>query len=210
MSKLTSDDRDDLKIWARLHVRGGFEEVEDIEELLLELVGEFETSLSERDLRFEVREAVIAAVESLLEDQAKWDVLTDYDRLELAFDQLEDAGIVARQNFTCCGTCGAAEIQAEIEDFEFEGRTARGYVFFHQQDTERAVEGSGLYFSYGSVEDGSEAAHLAIGQQVHDTMAAVGLKPHWNGKIDQRVGVMLEWKRRWEGDVPAPLKRWMF
>lgn len=210
MSKLTSDDRDDLKIWARLHVRGGFEEVEDIEELLLELVGEFETSLSERDLRFEVRDAVIAAVESLLEDQAKWDVLTDYDRLELAFDQLEDAGIVARQNFTCCGTCGAAEIQAEIEDFEFEGRTALGYVFFHQQDTERAVEGSGLYFSYGSVEDGPEEAHLAIGQQVHDTMAAVGLKPHWNGKIDQRVGVMLEWKRRWEGDVPVPLKRWMF
>ena len=34
MTKMTTDERDDLKMWARLHVRGGYEPLEEIEEIL--------------------------------------------------------------------------------------------------------------------------------------------------------------------------------
>lgn len=51
---------------------------------------------------------------------------------------------MARQNFTCCQTCGLAEIDDEIEVVRAEGRPVRGYAFFHQQDTAGAVEGGSL------------------------------------------------------------------
>ena len=52
--------------------------------------------------------------------------------LNRAFAALEEEGIIARQNFTCCGTCASAEIWDEIDD----SREWKGYVYFHQQDTE--------------------------------------------------------------------------
>ena len=210
MTKLKADERDDLKMWARIHVRGGYEEADEIEEILLELTEDFDTPMSERDRRIEVRNALITATQVLVEEQESWPVLTDYDRLELAMDTLEDNGVVARANFTCCGNCGAAEIAAEIEDYEALGQVARGYVFFHQQDTESAVEGHGLYFSYGAAHSDHDAAHIAIAQELFDLLVGVGLKPHWDGKIDHRVGVVLDWKRRWVDGVPTPLKRWSF
>ncbi|KCZ53526.1 DUF6891 domain-containing protein [Hyphomonas chukchiensis] len=210
MTKLKADERDDLKMWARIHVRGGYEEADEIEEILYELTEDFETPMSERDRRIEVRNALIGAAQTLVDEQDSWPVLTDYDRLELAMDTLEDNGVVARANFTCCGNCGAAEIGAEIEDYEALGQVARGYVFFHQQDTESAVEGHGLYFSYGAAHSEHDAAHIAIAQELFDLLVAVGLKPHWDGKIDHRVGVVLDWKRRWVDGVPTPLKRWSF
>ena len=42
------------------------------------------------------------------------------------------------------------------------------------------------------------------------TLAAVGLKVHWDGKLERRIGVTLNWQRRWEGAVPTPMKRWPF
>ncbi|MFT5775307.1 DUF6891 domain-containing protein, partial [Hyphomonas sp.] len=139
MNRLKADERDDLKMWAHIHVRGGYEEIDEIEDILFELTEDFETTMSERDRRVEVRQVLVTAVQALVDEQENWPVLTDYDRLELAMDTLEDNGIVARQNFTCCGNCGAAEIGVEIEDYEAMGHLARGYVFFHQQDTESAV-----------------------------------------------------------------------
>lgn len=210
MTRFTTEERDDLKVWARIHVRGGYEPVEEIEEILLDLTEEFESHISERDRQSEIRSALIQEIESLCDEQAKWPILTDYDRLELAFDMLEDKDIVARQNFTCCGTCGAAEISVEIEEFEAFGRHARGYVFFHQQDTENAIESGSLYLSFGASNNTTVATNLQIGQEVFDTLKAVGLKVHWDGQLEHRIGVMLDWQRRWESAVPKPMKRWPF
>ena len=108
MTRFTTEERDGLKVWARIHVRGGYEPVEEIEEILLDLTEEFESPISERDRQSEIRSALIQEIEAVQSEQTKWPVLTDFDRLELAFDMLDDKDIVARQNFTCCGTCGAA------------------------------------------------------------------------------------------------------
>jgi len=210
MTRFTTEERDDLKVWARIHVRGGYEPVEEIEEILLDLTEEFESPISERDRQSEIRSALIQEIEAVQSEQTKWPVLTDFDRLELAFDMLDDKDIVARQNFTCCGTCGAAEINLEIEEFEAYGRRARGYVFFHQQDTESAVESGNLYLSYGASNNTADAVFLQIGQEIFDTLKAVGLNAHWDGKLEHRIGITLEWQRRWESAVSKPMKRWPF
>ena len=46
--------------------------------------------------------------------QPAWPRVTDRDRLGAASAALERPGVVARQNFACCGACGAAEIGAEL------------------------------------------------------------------------------------------------
>jgi hypothetical protein len=212
MTKMTTDERDDLKMWARLHVRGGYEPLEEIEEILLDYAQDFRSPLTDRDRQIEVRNALIHAVSALIQDQENWPVLTDFDRLQLAFDMLEDEDIVARQHFTCCGTCGAAEIGIEMDEFqELSGREAKGYVFFHQQDTEGAVESGSLYISYGAADATASAEeNVAIGQRMFEILQSVGLKPVWDGKINHRVGLAIDWKRRWEGASPKPIKRWFY
>ncbi|MFK4790296.1 DUF6891 domain-containing protein [Microbacterium sp. ZW T5_56] len=74
---------------------------------------------------------VVAARRAL---QAAWPAdaranLTD------AFEALNRAGIVARENFNCCGSCAAGEIWDERDGT----RAWRGYVTYNQQDTERLI-----------------------------------------------------------------------
>jgi hypothetical protein len=136
--------------------------------------------------------------------QGGWSDLSDADRLDSAFAELEASGIVARMNFTCCGTCGAAEIGGEVA----EGLSPRGYVFFHMQDADGLVgdEASELFLGYGAwTPDGSafadEAAYAvaatAIGREIVRTLEAAGLRVSWDGNLARRICVVdLDWRRR--------------
>ena len=127
--------------------------------------------------------------------QASWPAETDCDRLDRAFAELEQQGIVARQNFSDCGTCGVAEIPDEIKAAEKSGRKVRGYVFYHMQDTESAAGGHGLYLNYGSIHS-DDSASLKVAGEVVEALKRHRLKTEWNGTIEQRIGVKLDWKRR--------------
>jgi hypothetical protein len=127
----------------------------------------------------DVRALAFSEVETLRAAQATWIETTDNDRLERAFKALEDAGIVARENFTCCQTCGHAEIGDEIDAWRDAGRSVRGYVFFHQQDTERATEGQGLMLAYGVASEGVEA--IEIGSEIVRALDGAGLAVRWDG-----------------------------
>jgi hypothetical protein len=63
------------------------------------------------------------------------------------------------------------------------------------QDTERAVSGSGLLLNYGSVRAGKEAL-TAVGHEVVDVLRRHGLETEWDGKPSTRIGIVLDWKRR--------------
>lgn len=81
--------------------------------------------------------------------------------LSLAFAELNQIGVLAREDFTCCGTCAAAEIHDERD----ESRHWHGYLWYHQQDTESLMAGGGsVYLGYGafSSEDFDEAAFEAL------------------------------------------------
>lgn len=79
-----------------------------------------------------------------LAEQATWNDEGDYGRVAAAFADLERAGFVARMNFTCCQTCG----HAEIDDEATGGETS--YVFFHMQDAERLIDPDAeLFLAFG-------------------------------------------------------------
>jgi hypothetical protein len=133
--------------------------------------------------------------------QRTWDVITDNDRLTLAFSALDAAGIVARESFTCCQTCGNSEIGGEAAP------GARGYVFYHQQDAEGAVEGGLLHLAYGSFCATEDAR---VGAEIAQALTRQGLTVQWNGDVAERIRVPIRWQRRRTGDlaeVPLPGQR---
>ncbi|AQP46353.1 hypothetical protein BW730_01010 [Tessaracoccus aquimaris] len=69
--------------------------------------------------------------------------------LSEAFEELAGIGILGREDFTCCGTC----LSAEIFDERDESRTWRGYLAYHQQDTDSIASSGTTYLNYGTFLD---------------------------------------------------------
>ncbi|MCT9079137.1 DUF6891 domain-containing protein [Streptomyces fulvoviolaceus] len=130
-----------------------------------------------------------------VDEQETWTGPTDPDRLERAFADLERTGIVARENFTCCRSCGMAEIGAETEDPE----GTRGFVFFHHQGTRSASEGHGLALYHGGFDESADTT-TRVGHEVVAALGAVGLSAEWDGDPDKAVTVApLSWRKRLVG-----------
>ncbi|MEU1086032.1 hypothetical protein ABZ401_04225 [Streptomyces sp. NPDC005892] len=125
--------------------------------------------------------------------QADWQGETDPERLTRAFTALNEAGITARENFTCCRTCGQSEIAGA-------GRPdARGFVYFHTQCTDSAAAGHGLMLLFGGF-DGSPETTGAIGEQIVTSLEAVGLSVEWDRDPGRAITVTpLAWHRRLVG-----------
>jgi len=124
--------------------------------------------------------------------------------LTLAFAELNELGVLARENFTCCGTCAAAEIHDERD----ESRHWHGYLWFHQQDTESLVsslDGS-VYLGYGAYppvdfdpavydalsEDEKRARYQDDVQRLLDelvfpVLGKHGMRVEWNQNLGTRI-----------------------
>ncbi|WP_327175353.1 hypothetical protein OG599_08560 [Streptomyces sp. NBC_01335] len=125
-------------------------------------------------------------------EQEGWTGESDADRLERAFAALGAAGLTARQNFTCCRSCGMGEVWAEDE-------SARGFVFFHSQGTASAAAGHGLALYYGGFDD-SEETTTAVGGEVVAALRDAGLTVEWDGNPSKAVELPLpDWRKRLVG-----------
>lgn len=183
---------EDLKQRIRLDLGSGFYTYDEIVQNAVDyVIDEMDETLAAN----EARRLLPEMITQLRSEQEAWPAVTDCDRLDSAFRKLEEKGIISRQNFTCCGTCGSAEIWDEMAAVRDSGGPVTGYAFYHMQDTERAVDGDGLYLNYGATEEGEEAA-LDVASQIVAELEANGLKTDWNGSWNQRIAVELEWKKR--------------
>ncbi|WP_406329331.1 DUF6891 domain-containing protein [Streptomyces sp. NBC_00203] len=128
-----------------------------------------------------------------LAEQATWEGVTEPERLTEVFEALDAVGITARENFTCCRTCGTAEIAGERRE------DARGFVYFHSQCTESAAAGHGLTLLYGGF-DGSAETTAAVGREVVAALTAAGLSTEWDGSADSAITMTpLTWHKRLVG-----------
>jgi hypothetical protein len=192
-----TDDESVVLEEARRLVLPGFTPLEEARSAIVEMV--------EDDEDLDVTPArAVAMVEGVwaarVAEQTSWHGLSDADRVEAAFGELAAAGIVARMCFTCCQSCGSAEIGDEVA----EGTDPRGFAFFHQQDADRLAEPAALlYLSYGAFLDSDhtreefERASVEVGHVVKHALEANGLRVDWDGTLRQRIGVRdLDWRRR--------------
>ncbi|MCA9913034.1 MAG: hypothetical protein KC496_06780 [Anaerolineae bacterium] len=139
-----------------------------------------------------IRQMTDQEITQQLQTQRNWPRFTDCDRLDTAFAALEREGIVARQDYSCCQTCGHKDIQDELA----QSGEIRGYVFFHHHDTEMALAGHGLMLSYGA-RDGNDREQVQVGQRIVFALRDAGLQIAWSGNPYERIYIRhFNWQRR--------------
>lgn len=192
MSRNLSEITDEMRGYINRKVAAAFDAPEQIVDLAVDMVSSDAKPGVARLVAERLMQEALAAHRAA---QATWPATTDCDRLDAAFSELTQNGIVSRQDFTCCGTCGVAEIGEEIRKETQRGVKARGYAFYHMQDTDRATEGLGLLLNYSALYGGAVAG-VEIGREIEATLQRHGLTTEWNGNFNTRIGVKLDWKRR--------------
>jgi hypothetical protein len=183
---------EEIRTHAAKKVKEGFESQEQIVQYVAEYI---EDEFKRKDLQPQIEQITSELIEEHRRVQATWATPTDCDKLDKAFANLEQRGIVARQNFACCQNCGHAEIGDEIEKAQ-KVREVKGYTFYHMQDTESACETGTLYLAYGSL-SGKDEDCVAVGHAIVEAIRAEGLAVDWNGTVSKRICVVrMDWKRR--------------
>lgn len=148
--------------------------------------------------------AFAAAVTARRTQQAGWSDDETTTNLDRAFTELHEAGILALQNFACCTNCG----HTEAPDARDDSRAWSGYVFFHEQDTERLIEGDDtIHLGYGAFPAGPARAGLfrrrvieepqpvgdeemvAVGRRAVPILERHGLTVAWDENPDQKIVV---------------------
>ncbi len=168
---------------------------------------EFVDYLDDDGARGGVTDGELAAAYGLALDvrraqQREWGAVQS--NLTRAFAELNQLGVLARENFTCCGTCAAAEIHAERD----ESRHWHGYLWYHQQDTESLVASphGSVYLGYGAYppEDFDAAAYDALSEDekrvryqadverllddvVFPVLREHGMRVEWNRNLATRI-----------------------
>lgn len=178
----------------QLQVQCGYDDRETIIESAVDFLrDEYEDVHELRRLAARLTDSALARHYA---EQRTWTHVTDCDKLDEAFAELDRNGIVARQHFTCCQTCGHTEIGYEIGKATVH-RTVRGYVFFHWQDTEWVVGNDVLYLAYGSSASDREDDIIPIAHEVVEVLRRHGLSVEWNGLIQKRICIKnIHWQRR--------------
>lgn len=101
--------------------------------------------------------------------------------LSSTFLHLHHLGIVSKQNFSCCQSCGTKAIQDYSKDYS-------GYAFFHIQDRCSALVNRMLYISY----DSFEGNQIGVGRLVAKLLKVYGFEVTWNRSGFQRIRIELD------------------
>lgn len=131
------------EIAGRLVVEG-YRTEDEILELSVELAMESEVgSEFESEQITSVTAAVLPALWTEQRERERgWTGPTDCDRLSRAFEAMEQAGIVARENFGETQSDGVLRmLQEELPRVRSSGRSVRGFAFFHEADDRKCCRG---------------------------------------------------------------------
>jgi hypothetical protein len=182
-----------------LVARGYIDEAKIVGRVANELLYTMEESGDEEacleDIEAVIKPMVAERMEKRRRAEQRWKRLTDCDKLDLAFADLEEQGIIARQDYWCCSRCAHYAAGFEIFDNERGEDFWKGYVFFHEQDTDGAPGGS-LLLGFGAFKEDDKAAK-EVARTVIETLGRYKLKTRWNGNTDIRIRVVnLNWRWR--------------
>jgi Domain of unknown function (DUF6891) len=92
---------EEMRGYIQRKTAAGFDPPEDIPACAVEA---FSDEQAAEVLRPIAQQLTSEAVEAQLAAQERWPAVTDCDLLDRALEELERAGVVSRQDFTCCRT----------------------------------------------------------------------------------------------------------
>lgn len=125
---------------------------------------------------------------------------TGKHNLNAAFTAMRKLGLIARQSFSCCGSCAGYELATMVKEMpEVERIKVKGVVFYHKQDAARLRESGETYLGYGQVgvhDVGTFGEPTVwIGEQVVKILRECGLETEWDGKEETRILVRYPGKK---------------
>lgn len=173
----------------RLNVWSGLSSMEDVQGLVSELL---EDDANESMLR----ELVTEEFKTKYEAERNWPEKTDYNRLETAFTDLSEKGIIAMHN---AGWDKSEAFHNCLDAYREAGspKDLFGICFYTSQDVESAINGLGLWIGFSSTraeDEGSDAPRAA--KLIVEELQSAGLSVEWDGVASSRIKVLMKWQLR--------------
>jgi hypothetical protein len=119
---------------------------------------------------------------------------TDKSKLTAAFKRMRTFGILARQNFMCCQTCGCAKVDLIVDEKRAKKKEVPlGYCFYHAQDADTLRLTGKVFLAYGAIDNSGDST--AVGHIICECLRQCGLEFQWEGSRWTRIEVTV-----WKGD----------
>lgn len=175
---------DSIKTW----VWSGFYTPEEVQEFVGDILEDDADEVM-------LRAAVDAEFCKKAGEEKSWPTVTDCDRLDAAFDDLEAHGLIALQNAGYTMSDGRSDVGDALAKRNRD--SVLGYCFYHGQDLERAIAGGGLMLAFGDL-DAVADKKLAVGRLIKRVLEKHGFAVEWNEDPETRIDIpKLDWKRRY-------------
>jgi hypothetical protein len=98
-----------------------------------------------------------------------------------AFKKLRKAGLIAKQNWCCCQTCGIAALENTTKDF----------VFYHKQDSDVLAQYKECHLTWGigDVKNCDKKKYtVPLGNKICEILnSCEGVRAEWDGNPDKRI-----------------------
>jgi hypothetical protein len=183
--------KEDLRQWVHSFVWTGEYDADEIPWLI-------EDSLGVGDMVDQgwLRDLIAAEMATKREAELTWPPVTNCDRLDLAFQALQQQGIIALHRAGFTQSDGLEEVEDDYHEAGGEASDYAGHCFYTEQDQQGALDGSGLYIGVGHL-SGDDAKGVEVGQLVRAALEAEGLNVEWDATIGRRLFVKnFRWQRR--------------
>lgn len=119
--------------------------------------------------------------------------LAELHRLDEAFARIEtQLHIVARSHFACCNNCGVRAMIDQIDEVA-ESRPIRGWIFYNQQTSERALLSSQLDLVVGDFDYKFDEAASQLCFEIASVLNATGFQAT---AIDSRMQIVFDTPKR--------------
>lgn len=115
-----------------------------------------------------------------------------------AFKEMRKAGLIARQNFSCCGGCAGYEIATDvtriIDKNPEKKNSIKGACFYHRQNNEDKVRGDNFYLHFGSIDTTKYGevglSTVSVGGLVCEILSMHHVPFRWNGKLEECIEII--------------------
>jgi hypothetical protein len=178
---------DRLRAFARVQVRGGFLDDQKVHDEVVEAARE-DLSRSPDDARRLAQEVVAAEIAALEDEQSGWPETTDVDRLEEAFAELEQQGLLVLR-----AVDDHWDATAALTRLDEAGQQVRGVLFFTHTDVWHAVDHGMLELNLWH----GDTANVAGGDELLGVVLTTLDRHGIPGVFDEgRIEATLSWRRR--------------
>jgi hypothetical protein len=174
---------DAIKTW----VKSGFYTLDDIYEMMEDII---EEECDEDMLQKRASEEFLKKQQS----EDSWPNLTDCDRLDFIFNELNELGIIALQNTGYTMSDGFDDVGEVLETLD--RNQVKGYCFYHGQDLERALADEGLTLAFGDL-NAIDDQKIVVGKLITEIIKKHHFEYIWDGTANKKINIFpFKWQRR--------------